>query len=182
MTEISALFLLQNPKNVYTVNILVIVIFLTNLVDLQPFTDYSLTLQVCNNAGCVNSTQTAVSTLQATPEEVSTPVPSSITSDSLQLSWLTPAQPNGVILGYEVFRRESPFTGQGVSIENLSANELSVSITELNAFTEYEFAVSAATVAGATLSEFVRITTLEAGEFMRTSAPCNGTSLHHKII
>ena len=81
-----------------------------------------------------------------------------------------------------VFRRESPFTGQGVSIENLSANELSVSITELNAFTEYEFAVSAATVAGATLSEFVRITTLEAGEFMRTSAPCNGTSLHHKII
>ena len=95
---------------------------------------------------------------------MSTPVASSITSDSVQLSWLAPAKPNGVIIGYEVFRRISPFTGQGVSIASLSVNELSVSITELNAFTEYEFAVSAATVVGATLSQFVRITTLESGK------------------
>ena len=94
---------------------------------------------------------------------MSPPAASAITSDSLQLTWISPDQPNGVITGYTVFQRESPFTGQAISIGDLAASVLSFSVSGLNAFTQYEFAVSAATSAGATLSEFVRITTRETG-------------------
>ncbi|KAI6647890.1 Usherin-like [Oopsacas minuta] len=134
----------------------------TTISSLKPFTEYSFTLQVCTNTGCTNSSVSNITTLQDVPEQVSTPLASSIFSDSLQLSWSPPTQPNGIIIAYEVFQRQSPFTGPSVSIDSLSGSELSVSVTGLNAFTEYEFAVLASTIIGGNLSENVRIRTSEA--------------------
>ena len=133
-------------------------------IDLQPFTEYGYILSVCNNAGCTNSTETKVTTLQAAPEQVSPPATSTITSDSILLTWIIPAQANGIITGYSVHQRESPFTGQGVSIGDVPSSVLSFSVSGLDAFTQYEFTVSATTSAGTTVSSFVRITTLEAGK------------------
>lgn len=78
--------------------------FNTTVTDLQPFTDYSFDLMVCNGAGCASSAVTQVQTLQTDPEGLDVPILRNLTSTSVAVRWSAPAMPNGVISTY-VLRR-----------------------------------------------------------------------------
>ncbi|NP_067383.3 usherin precursor [Mus musculus] len=75
------------------------------LEDLSPFTIYDIQVEVCTKDACVKSNGTQVSTAEDTPSDISIPVIRGITSRSLQIDWTTPANPNGIILGYDVLRK-----------------------------------------------------------------------------
>lgn len=71
--------------------------------NLRPFTQYTITLEACNTAGCVTSNGT-VTTLEAIPEFTSLPQATVVNATALRVSWVEPAIPNGVITLYELRR------------------------------------------------------------------------------
>lgn len=70
----------------------------------------------------------------------------------LQANWRTPVQPNGVVLNYTVQCNGSVVFSFDISdsISEIGSSdiEISVTLTELDPFTVYECAVSAATAGG----------------------------------
>ena len=68
--------------------------------NLEPFTEYTYTLEVCTNGGCTNSTVVSNTTFEALPEGVSGLMVSQLQARSLSLSWQPPASPNGIITEY----------------------------------------------------------------------------------
>ncbi|XP_045715406.1 usherin [Phyllostomus hastatus] len=73
--------------------------------DLSPFTVYDIQVEVCTKYACVKSNGTQITTMEDTPSDIPLPTIHSITSRSLQIDWVTPGRPNGVILGYDVLRK-----------------------------------------------------------------------------
>ncbi|XP_055465169.1 usherin [Psammomys obesus] len=72
---------------------------------LSPFTVYDIQVEVCTKDACVKSNVTRVSTAEDTPSDISMPIIRNITSRSLQIDWMTPGNPNGIILGYDLLRK-----------------------------------------------------------------------------
>ncbi|XP_040523223.1 usherin isoform X2 [Gallus gallus] len=75
------------------------------LADLSPFTVYDIQIEACTVYACVRSNGTQITTVEDEPEQLSAPVIHVIGSRSLQINWVSPRQPNGIILGYEVLRK-----------------------------------------------------------------------------
>ncbi|KAM8817678.1 usherin isoform 1-T1 [Rhynchonycteris naso] len=75
------------------------------LPDLSPFTVYDIQVGVCTKYACVKSNRTQVTTMEGTPSDIPMPTIHSVTSRSLQIDWLSPEKPNGIILGYDVLRK-----------------------------------------------------------------------------
>ncbi|OXB77922.1 UNVERIFIED_CONTAM: hypothetical protein H355_015208, partial [Colinus virginianus] len=75
------------------------------LADLSPFTVYDIQIEACTVYACVRSNGTQITTVEDEPEQLSAPVIHVIGSRSLQINWVSPGQPNGIILGYEVLRK-----------------------------------------------------------------------------
>ncbi|KAM5300669.1 usherin [Glossophaga mutica] len=73
--------------------------------DLSPFTVYDIQVEVCTQYTCVKSNGTQITTMEDTRSDIPTPTIHSITSRSLQIDWMTPGKPNGIILGYDVLRK-----------------------------------------------------------------------------
>ncbi|XP_056671903.1 usherin isoform X2 [Monodelphis domestica] len=73
--------------------------------DLSPFTIYDIQVEVCTKYACVKSQGTKITTVEDTPCEIAAPKIHIISSRSLQIDWESPAQPNGLILGYELLRK-----------------------------------------------------------------------------
>ncbi|XP_025748029.1 usherin [Callorhinus ursinus] len=73
--------------------------------DLSPFTIYDIQVEVCTKYACVKSNGTQITTVEDTPSDIPTPTIHGITSRSLQVDWMSPGKPNGIILGYDVLRR-----------------------------------------------------------------------------
>ncbi|XP_040491950.1 usherin [Ursus maritimus] len=72
--------------------------------DLSPFTIYDIQVEVCTKYACVKSNRTQITTVEDTPTDIPTPTIHGITSRSLQVDWMSPGKPNGIILGYDVLR------------------------------------------------------------------------------
>ena len=137
--------------------------FSTVVSGLQPFTEYGLVLQACTSGGCSNSTAGFGATEEALPTFQPPPNITALGPTSVLVTWYTPPEPNGIITEFVIFQRDSPFDGDGVSIRNVSGSdpELLAVVSELSAFTEYEFAVQSRTSAGGTTSVWVRTRTGE---------------------
>ncbi|XP_074120778.1 usherin [Sminthopsis crassicaudata] len=73
--------------------------------NLSPFTIYDIQVEVCTKYACVKSKGTQITTVEDTPCEIAAPKIHVISSRSLQIEWEKPAQPNGIILGYELLRK-----------------------------------------------------------------------------
>ena len=137
-------------------------VFSTVVSDLTPFTSYFFVIRACTTGGCGSSEAAGVQTLQAPPTFQPAPNVTTISSEELRVSWGIPPIPNGIISHYEVFQRESPFSGEGISLTNTTT--LSFLVQGLRPFVTYEFSVASYTAGGGVLSVWVAETTAEAGE------------------
>ncbi|XP_077013931.1 usherin [Tamandua tetradactyla] len=73
--------------------------------DLSSFTIYDIQVEVCTKYACVKSNRTQFTTVEDTPDHIPTPTIHAITSRSLQIDWVSPGKPNGIILGYDLLRK-----------------------------------------------------------------------------
>ena len=111
---------------------------------LQPFTEYSYTLQACTAAGCSFSFPTVARTLEATPTGFIMPVVSALSFSSISLMWEMPSNPNGVISRYSI-----TISPSGISLViSGTETQLTRNITGLLPFTNYTVTVEACNSAG----------------------------------
>ncbi|XP_016350129.1 usherin-like, partial [Sinocyclocheilus anshuiensis] len=72
---------------------------------LLPFTVHSIQVEVCTVYACVESNSTQVTTVEDTPTEIAKPQIQVLSSRSVKLEWTSPGKPNGILGGYDVWRR-----------------------------------------------------------------------------
>lgn len=172
---------------------------------LSPFTNYSYTVMACNGIGCATGPSAAALTLEAPPTEV-LPPSTSLVGDgySISVSWIEPAQPNGVLSEYNIIRSELGFEAMAAGQSNccndyitngaLSNNctlvsQVSPPLTsvtdeaELSPFSYYQYCVIAATNGGSTPSNYSSpLRTAPASQPLTgptpTAIPLNATSIH----
>ncbi|XP_039192169.1 usherin isoform X7 [Crotalus tigris] len=153
--------------------------------NLVPFKKYSFYVQACTSGGCLLSQQLSIITAQAPPEEQLPPVIQNISSTELAVEWVPPRKTNGVIIRYELYMKGGvQSNGSHVPPENCifqtsgwfdlhpaeeSLDEkalmplvTSTVITDLEPFTDYEFCVLSANMAGSTFSNWTLQRTAEA--------------------
>ena len=110
----------------------------TNVTNLQPFTEYTVTVDACNSVGCVSGS-TIVTTLESVPQFVAPPALQALSPTSINIQWQQPAQPNGEIVRY-ILRRD------GLTI--FEGNALAFNDTNLLPNREYTYTVQAFTAVG----------------------------------
>lgn len=134
--------------------------------DLTPFSLNRFVLQACTSAGCTDSQYVSIMSAETAPAFQPAPNVIVINSTSVRVSWEAPSQPNGVITMYEIFQRVSPFSGDGILVQSVSANVRYLVVSGLEPFTVYEFSVISHTSAGGTQSIWVQGTTNEEGKYL----------------
>ena len=137
--------------------------------DLSPFTLYSFVLRACTSAGCSLSMPGNESTDEAAPQFQPAPSVTVVDQSSVLVSWVKPSQPNGIILQYGVYQRSEPFDGQGKLVGFRNSSVLSLLVSGLLPFTEYEFSVESITIAGGTYSNWTRNRTAQSCMFALAS-------------
>lgn len=137
--------------------------FMYVVTGLTPFSVNTFVLEVCTSQKCGSSEEVSATTAEAIPESQAPPTLMTINSTAIEISWSEPSQPNGVIVKYEIFQRNSPFSGNGFSVGNVSGDVLSFTVGDLQPFADYEFSVSSFTSIGGVQSDWTRVTTQEAG-------------------
>ena len=94
--------------------------------NLEPFTNYTVTVDACNSIGCTQDI-TFVVTLESLPQFIAPPTLTPISPTSVAAVWEEPARPNGIIVSYTL-RRDGATVFQGSSREfndtNLSPNQV----------------------------------------------------------
>ena len=86
----------------------------TIITGLTPWTNYSFRIQACTAVGCAISNPAVVQTLEALPVNLSAPILTALVDShhanaGIEVQWSAPIQPNGVIIQYNVYRRN--YTG-----------------------------------------------------------------------
>ncbi|KAL0969312.1 hypothetical protein UPYG_G00225390 [Umbra pygmaea] len=127
----------------------------TILQGLTPYHRYEVRVEVCTDLGCASSDWASVLTLEAPPTGQNAPL-LELQRDTrgLQtvflLSWSPPAQPNGRILLYEVFRRPGQNHDVPGGAEVLVCRNASTMCHDagLTPYTEYHYQVWAVNSAG----------------------------------
>ena len=76
----------------------------TDVTNLQPYTDYTVTVDACNSIGCAEGTA-VVTTLEAVPQFIAAPILQALNPTTVNVQWEEPARPNGVIVSY-ILRRD----------------------------------------------------------------------------
>ncbi|XP_045063342.1 usherin [Coregonus clupeaformis] len=121
--------------------------------DLSAFTSYRYAITACTAEGCVTSPETHVKTLEAPPAAVDFPTITSITADSINVSWTVPLIQNGEVTQYTLEANgKEVYRGRG----------LSVVMSELRPHTLYRLVLLACTNGGCTPSTPIKAQTLEA--------------------
>ena len=125
----------------------------TTATGLMPYTNYSFILAACTVAGCAESPSTYARTAEALATGLLPPTVSPRSSTSLVVSWTSPTNPNGVLLRYELERRnlDNPSSSyeKVILIDNRTTN---INDTALDVYHRYEYRVSFVNGAGATIS------------------------------
>lgn len=76
----------------------------TTVVNLQPYTKYDIKLVACTNGGCTVSASQSAWTMEAPPLNLDPPKLLVTDSESLEITWKAPNNPNGKIQSYELRR------------------------------------------------------------------------------
>ena len=71
--------------------------------DLQPGVEYSYKVTARNRKGSVDSLLSIATTFASSPSGLAAPALKALSSTSVQVSWMPPAQPNGVIKNYTLY-------------------------------------------------------------------------------
>ena len=79
--------------------------FQLNITSLDPYIEYDVIVSACTIGGCGSSSPSQVRTLPANPEKQPAPTAQALSQTSLRMRWDPPDRPNGVIVGYVLFRR-----------------------------------------------------------------------------
>uniref|UniRef100_W5NGL3 Usherin n=1 Tax=Lepisosteus oculatus TaxID=7918 RepID=W5NGL3_LEPOC len=120
---------------------------------LFPGTWYYFQLAACTGGGCRLSSPSMARTEESTPENVPAPSVQSFSSDSFNISWTEPKQPNGIITSYGLYMN-------GVLVQN--STSLHFSVSALQTWSLHSFRVQACTAKGCALGPLVESRTLEA--------------------
>ncbi|NXL36266.1 USH2A protein, partial [Glaucidium brasilianum] len=72
--------------------------------NLQPYTQYDFALVACTAGGCTSSISQSVMTMEAPPLNMEAPRLLVMGSESIEITWKLPANPNGKITSYELRR------------------------------------------------------------------------------
>ena len=92
----------------------------TEVTNLQPYTNYTVTVDACNSVGCVDGTA-IVTTLEGVPQFIAPPTLSVLGPTSVNIQWQPPAQPNGVIVTY-ILRRDGLTVFEGDALQYNDVN------------------------------------------------------------
>lgn len=128
--------------------------------DLNPFTSYEYQVSVFNSKGSTTSPWSQVTTLEAPPTNIDPPIFLIVQSTYVTVSWEEPANPNGILIQYEVLYR--PLLGQLILYQTVPFNVTQVNVTGLTPFTLYEFKIIVSNSAGELESDFGNVQTSEA--------------------
>ena len=130
---------------------------------LQPFTSYTLQLAACTSAGCTLGNLQTATTAEVAPAGQATPTLVSLSPRSVEVTWVPPSLPNGIILMYEILRQDDglPATLTTIYRTNDTLNLNYVDSTVRPAM-EYRYLVRAINSAGQTDSALSPIITPEA--------------------
>ena len=123
-----------------------------------PGTQYQYAIGASNSVAQTVGGFTSVTVPEAPPQGVGTPVPVALSSSQVQVTWLPPAQPNGVVVGYQLFR-----SGGGASNVSVYAG-LALNATDagLSPYTSYIYVVQACTLPGCSIGLGTSVLTNEA--------------------
>ncbi|XP_008197673.1 protein sidekick isoform X5 [Tribolium castaneum] len=116
---------------------------------LEKFTDYNVTVLCFTDPGDGEISEfVPVKTKEDVPDEVSNLQFDDISDRAVKVIWQPPKHINGILTGYQIRYqiRDKPDT---VKIKNLTADTLSLKVTDLQATTHYKFEVTAWTAMGA---------------------------------
>ena len=138
--------------------------FSATVSNLRPFTIYSFIVRACTSGGCGSSEATEVQTREAPPTFQPAPNVTVLNATSLEVTWSPPPEPNGDIVEYQIFQRNTPFEGDGFQVGVVSGSVFSFVVNGLQPFTYYEFSVVSTTSGGSTRSEWTRQQTAESGK------------------
>lgn len=136
---------------------------------LQPFTNYTFALEVCNSAGCTRGGPQVLITDEVMPQGQMPPTLGTITASTVTLRWKAPLSPNGVILRFEVLRRVSAARRKRQVLEAIvySTNDTSKASFEytdsnLSPYTGYQYKIRAVNSKGQIDSDWITIQTAPA--------------------
>ena len=138
----------------------------TTFTGLKPFTYYEVRLQACLVEiinGCATGSPVVVRTTEAPPLGQPAPVISALSSNTVQINWKPPDEPNGNILFYQVFRRVEGNKDVALLVEKVRGDVRSVMYTglDLKPFTVYQFGLVASNSEGETDTVYSAVRTLQ---------------------
>ena len=91
--------------------------FQLNVTSLDPYILYNVIVSACTIGGCGSSPPSQVRTHPAKPESQPAPTAQAVSQTILRVRWDPPISPNGLVLGYVLFRR----TVEDLVTSNISA-------------------------------------------------------------
>ena len=143
---------------IYEQNIDVGISFGYTVTGLLPATQYSFRIEACNRLGCARSVESTATTNEAAPDGFDNPTLTALGSTAVNIEWSEPQIPNGIILGYEAYRRE---TGSILQSLQFSGGQTTFINAGLMPFTRYEYRIRAINSVGGVFTEWVEVLTLE---------------------
>ena len=131
------------------------------VMNLSPFTEYSLTVTVCNVAACTESLPVLTTTLQDLADEVYPPNVTAVDNNDVVISWEEPGSPNGHILYYHIERKR---LNEDIYIRLSSVDPTVFQFLDNTTlpFTLYQYRITVENGAGESPSPLVNFTTPEA--------------------
>ncbi|XP_068597953.1 usherin [Brachionichthys hirsutus] len=155
-----------------------------NVTDLEAFTMYYIRVQACQIEGCGVGEGVYVRTLETAPEGLLPPTVKAAGANVLEIHWLAPQKPNGLISSYHIYRRPAGteeqlliFIWSGGPLEFLDASPA------LRPFSYFQYRIRADNSKGSVLSQWALAQTLQAEpEEMAppTATPTGAYSAHLK--
>ncbi|KAG7481797.1 usherin [Solea senegalensis] len=122
--------------------------------DLTPGTTYTITVAACTGGGCTSSPASQAHTEESTPENVPAPLVTHLSPYALNVSWMPPDTPNGVLTSYGVWL-------DGVLISNVSYVQRFFVVDGLSPWSRHLLRVQACTAQGCGKGPLVEVRTLE---------------------
>nr|KAF6302646.1 hypothetical protein mPipKuh1_018529 [Pipistrellus kuhlii] len=131
--------------------------------NLAPFTPYEIRIQACQNGSCGVSSETLVRTSETAPMDLNPPVLRALGSACIEVTWIPPRKPNGVITHYFIHRRPAGSDEEALVFVWLEgAFRFTDAAGTLRPFTPYEYQVRARNSRGLVASLWTSARTLEA--------------------